>query len=182
MKNPDIGSMYKRGKGQTKKIAKSAKKQVVDGLKAGFKVAQDGLMGVFVADDNKYIIMSEEKVREALGNFQKTGSFQVNLPQELANFHDKHQELMQLMGSLQYEIKDRDQFETDEDHEVHVKMMERNSQIFDEIDQFSFAFSDAMSKDKHLRKKVLEEYEEVKAKYPILETILSGKLQCKLGS
>lgn len=174
MKNiPDIKSQYNKNKqGSNKKLAKSKSKQLVESLKQAHKLARDGLIARILYDGDEFYMMKKEKWIEGVQNQGR-----VNMPQELRNFQAKHQELLQLMGGLQYEIKGRDEFQSDEDHDKHVEIMTRNEKIFADLDQLTFPFAEAMNKTKEHRKNLAEEYKKLFDKYPILKVMLEGQLQ-----
>ena len=69
------------------------------------------------------------------------------------------------------------EFESDEDFEQHNKIMERNIEIYADLDELTFDFSDGMGRTKAHREKILQKYKKVLDKYPVLGVLKEGRLQ-----
>jgi hypothetical protein len=174
----DIATKKMAGKnpGGTKKLNKEQKKQLERAQKQAFVLSSSGQIAATFDGTHKHIVIREDKLNEALKNMQQGLGFVVNPDQEVIEFSKKHQEVLTVMSKLDYEELGRDQFDSDEDYELHVKIVKRNADLFDDIDQFTFKFSEGMMKGKGYRKQIMEEYKEFREAHPEIEEVLKSKV------
>jgi hypothetical protein len=167
----------KNKQGINKRQAKMSAKDEVRQLKQAKKIADDGLIAQTTINGVTYVLLERSVMEQSLQNFQQTGRFEPKAPKELLHFIENHQNLMFLMNNMQYEWREQREDESEEDYNKFLEIIQRNSEIFAELDQFTFDFSDAMRKTALDRKNVLKEYKEVFDRYPVLNKILSGRRQ-----
>jgi hypothetical protein len=163
--------------GSVRRNIKAEKNQIVKQMKQAVTIAGEGGIAVTVISGVKYIVLTEPTLQEALVNVQKFGQFTASVSPELEHFSKKHQELHQLMASLNYDIRAKEENESDEDYQKYIDIMDRNAMLYAELDAFTFEFSEAMGKTKDRRRKVLESYKKVFEEFPILNDILEGQLK-----
>lgn len=129
----DFASKYKKmGKSQ----AKEDKKAVTKALHQTFKMAMEGQLAGINHNGIQYLMMRQDIFNEII----KSGG-RVLLTDEQKNFSKHYQVLLQIMNVLNIE----------DEHE---------SNLFDEIDQFTFDFSQIMNNQGAVkeRKDVLEKF------------------------
>ncbi len=157
---------------QNKKSSKDAKKSLEKALMTAYKMAANGETAAIQHKGQVFVMARKDIFDEGVRN---NGQF--NLSPEQKEFQKSYQKLLETMGKLQYEVKDRDQFDTDDLYKMHVDMMNRNLVLFNGLDEFTFEFSEAMPKSKAERKRVTDEFNKYFIDNPILEQVHSGRLK-----
>lgn len=174
----DISNKYKAGSspGGARKTKGQIKKQFDKAMRQVMTIAEQEGMAIVGHNDKLYTIVRNDKVQEAVNNAVQMGRFQLNVPPDMKKFQESHQEVLAIMSKLDYEELGRDQFDTDEDFALHQKIVRRNADLFDDIDQFTFKFSSGYQKNKTARKEILDNYKEFRANHPEIEEILDSKV------
>lgn len=167
----------KKAPGVGKKLSKEQRKKLEKALKQALVLSSDGQIAVISDGRNNHIMMKETTLNEALQNVQKGMGFVVDPPKELKEFSEAHREVLTVMSKLNYERLSRDEFDSDEDYEAHLEIVEKNENLFNEIDSFTFSFSQGLMSSKNERKKVMEEYKEFREKHKDhIEAVLQSKV------
>ncbi len=157
MPNNDFVNKYKnaQGGGKPRQMVKENKKAVTKALHETFKMAMTGQVAGIQHNGVQYMMMRQDVLQ---GIIQNGG--QVIITDEQKVFHQGHQILMHMMGNLNLEDP-------------------TESEIYDDIDQFSFDFSQNMNDPKGEKKRVeiLKEFNDTVAKYPLLVTMHENVLK-----
>ena len=144
----DFVNKYKNasGGGKPRQMAKEDKKAVTKALHQTFKMAMQGQVAGIQHNGVQYLMMRQDIMQGIIKN-----GGQMLLTDEQKEFHQNYQILMHMMQNLNIE----DPLE---------------SEIFDEIDQFSFDFSQNMNDPKGEKKRaeILKEFQDTIAEYPLL--------------
>ena len=160
-----------------RKLNKEEKKQLDRALKQALKLSIDGQIAVMQdGNGHKHIMIREDKLNEAIQNVQKGLGFVTQPSKELLDYNKLHQEVLQVMSKLDYEELGRDQFDSDEDYDLHKKIVKRNQDLFDDIDQFTFEFSEGLMNGKNYRKNVVDNYKKFRESHPEIDEILKSRV------
>ena len=129
-----------------KQQSKDAKKAITKALHQTFKMAIDGQLAGINHDGIQYVMMKQE----LFNNIIQTGG-KVLISDEQKAFHKEYQILLNMMQSLQIED-------------------EEESRLFDEVDQFTFEFSQFMNDPNASKKRreIVTEFKELVDTSPIL--------------
>ena len=144
----DFVNKYKNTQGgaQPRQMNKDGKKAITKALHDTFKMAMTGQVAGIQHNGVQYMMMRQDVMQ---GIIQNGG--QMLLTDEQKEFHQNYQILMHMMQNLNIEDP-------------------TESELFDEIDQFSFDFSQNMNDPKGAkkRKEILKEFHETIAEHPLL--------------
>lgn len=144
----DFVNKYKATQGgvKSRQMSKETKKGVTKALHETFKMAMTGQVAGIMHNGVQYMMLRQDVFQ---GIIQNGGQLLVN--DEQREFHQNYQILMHMMQNLNIEVPEE-------------------SELFDEIDQFSFDFSQNMNDPKGAkkRKEILKEFHETIAEHPLL--------------
>ena len=147
----DFVNKYKQTQGgaNPKQMGKEDKKGITKALHQSFKLAMQGQVAGIQHNGVQYMMLRQDVFQ---GIIQNGG--QMLLTDEQKEFHKHYQILMHMMQNLNIEDPEE-------------------SEVFDEIDQFSFDFSQNMNDPKggKKRREILAEFKETIASIPLLVTM-----------
>lgn len=135
----DFIQRYKNkiGGAKGKDQGKSGKKQTTKALFQALKLSSDCQIAGILHDGRKYVMLSEDKMNELIQN----GGRILSTPEQ-KQFNAQYQVLLQLMANMDNENEDE-------------------NDLFTELDQLTFDFSDAMNGTKETRKRVTQTFEDL---------------------
>ena len=138
-----------------KQMTKEGKKAITKALHDTFKMAMTGQVAGIQHNGVQYMMMRQDVLQ---GIIQNGG--QLLTSDEQREFHQHYQVLMHMMGTLNIEDPEE-------------------SELFDEIDQFSFDFSQHMNDAKATKKRaeILKEFKDTIANNPLLTTLHNNLLK-----
>ena len=144
----DFVNKYKntQGGGKPRQMVKENKKAVTKALHDTFKMAIQGQVAGINHNGAQYLMMRQDIFQNIIQN-----GGQLLVTEEQKEFHQSYQVLLHMMENLNPE----DPIE---------------AELHDEIDQFTFDFSDNMNnpKGEKRRKEILNEFKETVEEYPLL--------------
>ena len=153
----DFVNKYKQQQGgaNPKQMGKEDKKGITKALHQSFKLAMQGQVAGIQHNGVQYMMMRQDVMQ---GIIQNGG--QMLLTDEQKVFHKHYQILMHMMQNLNIEDP-------------------AESEIFDEIDQFSFDFSQIMNDPNKAkeRREVIKEFNEKVESFPLLITMRENLLK-----